>query len=95
MLWCIQTHHQKKIDEWKGAIEEITTQFEEMEQDANNITEETTQFQGNIVQYEQLDQVKKQLQEAEGQLVTLKTTIRAMPPIIQITWSIELKELQQ
>ena len=85
----------EQIAKWKGSIKEIVTQFEEMEQDAKKITEATTQFWGNVVKDEQLEKLTKQLQEAEGQLVTLKKTLRTMPPIVQIMWSIELKELQQ
>ena len=42
----------EKITEQKGSIEEIASQFEEMEQEAKNITEVTTQFLGSVVQDE-------------------------------------------
>ena len=36
-----------------------------------------------------------QVQEAEGQLMTLKTSLRAMPLMVHITRAKELKDLQQ
>ena len=44
---------------------------------------------------EKLVQLNTQLQEDKGKLVTLKMTLRVMPPMVQITGSAELKELQQ
>ena len=42
----------EQVVEWKGAIEEIVVQFEEMEQDAKNITEVTMQFWCSVLQDE-------------------------------------------
>ena len=78
-----------------ATIEEIAVQFEIMEQEAKTIMEEMTQFWQSIVQDEQLDQFTKHVQEAEGQLTSLKTSLRALPLMVQITWSEELKDLQQ
>ena len=36
-----------------------------------------------------------QVQEDEGQLMNLKTSLRDMPLMVQITWAKELKDLQQ
>ena len=36
-----------------------------------------------------------QVQEAEGQLTTLKSALKAMPLMVQITPTTELKDLQQ
>ena len=76
-------------------MEDLVTQLEEMEQEAKKVTEETTQFWGSVVQDEQLEQLNTQMQEEEGQLATLKTSLRALPPVVQITKSAQLKELQQ
>ena len=50
-------------------------QFETMEQEAKEIMEATTQFWQSVVQDEQLNQLTMQVQEAEGQLMTLKTSL--------------------
>ena len=75
--------------------EEIATQFDEMEQDAKNIMEATTQFWGSVIHDEQLEKLTIHLQEVKNQLETLKTTLRTMPPLVSITRSIEINELQQ
>ena len=49
----------EKIAKCKSSIEEIATQFEEMEQEAKNITEAMTQFWGSVVQDERLEQLTK------------------------------------
>ena len=41
-----------------------------------------------------MEKLTKKLQEEEGKLVTLKTSLRALPLVIQITKYAELKELQ-
>ena len=74
----------EQVAEWKGSIEEIVIQFEEMDQDAKNITEAMTQFLGSVIQDEQLEKLTKQLQEAKGKLETLNMALRTMPPIVQI-----------
>ena len=56
----------EQIVEWNGSIEEIATQFEEMEQDAKKITESMTQFWGSIIQDELLEKLTKNLSQAEG-----------------------------
>ena len=83
----------KQVVERKASIEDITTKFESMEQEAKTIMDVTTHFWQSVVQDEQLDQLTAQVQEAEGQLATLKTSLRAMPLMVQITWAKELKEL--
>ena len=83
----------EQITKWKYGIEEIAAQFEAMEQDAKKIIEAMKQFWGSVVQDEKLEQLTKKLQEAEGKLATLKAALRKMRPIIQITQSVELKEL--
>ena len=35
------------------------------------------------------------LQEAEGKLATINTSLKVLPLVVQITKSVELKELQQ
>ena len=67
----------KQVVESKSSIEDITTQFESMEQEAKTIMEETTQIWQSVVQDKQLDQLIVQVQEAEGKLMTLKTSSRA------------------
>ena len=79
--------------ERKTSIEEITTQFGTMEQEAKTMMEATTQFWKSIVQDEQLDQLTVQVQEVEDQLTTLKTSLKAMPLMVQITRATELKDL--
>ena len=59
------------------------------------MTDTTTHFWGSVVQDEQLEQLTMQLQESVGQLATLRTLLKEMSPIIQITKEVELKELQQ
>ena len=54
-----------------------------------------TQFWDSVIQDEKLDQLTKQLQEDETQLETLKMMLRTLPPILSITRSEELKELQK
>ena len=73
----------EQVAEHKTSIEEISTQFGILEQEAKTIMEMTTQFWQSIVQDEQLDQLTEQVQEAEGQLTLLK----AMPLMVQITWA--------
>ena len=84
----------EKITERKNAIEEVEAQIKELEQEAKKITEAKMQFWGSVVQDEQLEKLTEQLQEAEGQLATLKTALKAMPPVVQITRSAKLRELQ-
>ena len=57
--------------------------------------EETMQFWQSIVQDKQLDQLTVQVQEAEGQLKTLKLALKAMFLMVQITRATELKDIQQ
>ena len=85
----------EQVAEHKTSIEEIATQFCTMEQEAKTIMEETTQCWKSIVQDEQLDQLTAQVHEAEGQLTTLKTSLKAMPLMVQITQATKLKDLQQ
>ena len=66
-----------------------------MEQEAKEITEETTNFWQRVFQDEQLDQLTAQVQEAVSQLTMLKTSLRAMSLMVQITRAEELKDLQQ
>ena len=40
-------------------------------------------------------QLTNQLEEEEGKFLTLKKTLRVMPPILHITRSAKLKELQK
>ena len=42
-----------------------------------------------------MEKLTTQLQEAEGQLETLRTSLKVMPPIVQIMKEARLKELQQ
>ena len=84
-----------QVAETKSSIEDIATKFESMEHEAKTIMEATTQFWQSIVQDEQLDHLPTQVQEAEVQLTTLKTSLRAMPLMVQITLAEELKDLQQ
>ena len=63
-------------------------QLEEMEREATQVTDETTQFWGIVFQ-------DTQLQEARGKLETLNTFLKVIPLVIQITNAIELKILQQ
>ena len=72
---------------------DLATQLKEMEQEAKKVAQDTKQFCGSVVQDEQLEQLTTQLQEVEGQLETLKTLLRALPPVVQITKFAELKEL--
>ena len=53
------------------------------------------QFWQSVVQDEQLDHLTMQVEEAEVQLMTLKTSLRAMPLMVQIMRAEELKDLQQ
>ena len=46
------------------------------------VTDPTTQFWESVVQDEQLVQLTTHLQEAEGKMEKLKTTMRAMPPMV-------------
>ena len=64
-----------------------------MEQEAKTIMEAKMQFWQSVVQDEQFNLLAAQVQEAEGQLMTLKTSLRAMPLMVQITWAEELKDL--
>ena len=41
--------------------------------------EATTQFWASVIQDEKLEQLKKKLQEAEGQLTTLNIALQTMP----------------
>ena len=84
----------EQVVERKASIEEIVTQFESMEQEAKTIMEVTTHFWQSVVQDEKLDHLTVQVQESEGQLTTLKTSLRAMPLMVQITRAEELKDLQ-
>ena len=59
------------------------------------VIEETMKFCDSIVQEVQLEKLTKQLQEADKKLATLKTALTIMPPIISITQSTKLIELQQ
>ena len=84
-----------QITEQKNTIEELVAQLEAMEQEAKMIADETTQFWQSVVQDDQLEQLAKQAQEADTQLVTLKTLLLTMPLLIHITCSEELKDLHQ
>ena len=85
----------EQVAERKASVEEITTHFKSMEQEAKTIMEETTHFWQSVVQDEQLDHLTMQVQEVEVQLMTLKTSLRSMPSMVQITQAEELKDLQQ
>ena len=76
-------------------MEDLATQLEEMEQEAKKETDVTTQFWGSVVQDEKLEKVTTQLQDAKGQIETLKTSLRNMPLMVQITKSVELKDMHQ
>ena len=76
-------------------MEDVATQLEEMEQEEKKVIEVTTQFWGSVVHDKKLEQLTTQLQEAKGQLETLETSLRALPPDFQITKSTQLKELHQ
>ena len=56
----------EQVAQRKSAIDDIATHFEEIKQEAKKIMEATTQFWGSVVQDEQLEQLTKQLQEAEN-----------------------------
>ena len=83
----------EKIAARKREIEYLATQLDEMEQEAKKVMDVTTLFWGSIVQDEQLAQLTTQLQEEEGKLTKLKTSLRVMPLMVHITKSVELKEL--
>ena len=65
-----------------------------MEQEAKTIMEAKMHFWQSIIKNEQLDQLTVQVQEAKGKLMTLMTSLRAMPLMVQITWAKELKDVQ-
>ena len=77
----------------KDEIEELATHHNELQQHAKKVTDSTTQVWGNIVQDEQLKKLTTQLQEADKQLVTLKTSLKEIPFMMQITKVSEVKEL--
>ena len=83
------------IFEQKNTIEEITAQFEAMEEEVNMITKAMTQFQKSVIQDDQLDELTKQAWKAKAQLMTLKTSLKEMPLIVKIACFEELKDLQQ
>ena len=85
----------EQIVEHNDAIEFFAAQFEAMEQEAKKISEERTQFWGSVIQDEQLDQLTMQAREADNKLTTLKMKLRTMLLMVQVPWSIELRELQQ
>ena len=85
----------EKIAVRKSAIEYLATQLNEMEKEVKKVTDVTSQFQGSIVDDEQLAQLTTQLQEEEGDLATLKTSLRVMPMMVQITKSANLKEMHE
>ena len=66
-----------------------------MEQEAKRVTDATAKFWGSVVQDTQLEQLTMQLQQAEGKLETLNTSLKVISLLIQITNFIELKSLQQ
>ena len=72
----------------KIVMEYLAKQLEEMDQEAKKVTETTTQFWGSIVQDEKLEQLTTQSQKAKGQLAKLKTSLRVIPPVVQITNSV-------
>ena len=84
-----------QVSEWKSSIEDIVTQFDDMEKYAKNVMEATSQFWGSVVHDEQWEKLTTKLQEADNQLAMLKTTLRTIPPLVSITRSTKLKELQQ
>ena len=59
------------------------------------MAEAMTQFWMRVVQDNQLKQIGVQLHEAEAQLTTMRGSLRMMPPIVQVTKAVQLKELQQ
>ena len=61
------------------------TQFEAMEQESKMIVDEMTQFQKSVIQDDQEEKLAKQALEAEAQLTMLKTLIRTIPLMVQIT----------
>ena len=71
------------------------TQFEAMEQEAKMIADEMTQFWKIFVQDDQLEKLAKQALEAEAQLMMLKTLLRTIPLMVQITLFEEFKDLQK
>ena len=85
----------KQVVERKSAIEDVGKHLEEMEKEAKKFTDATTQFWGSVIEDEKLVKLTKQLQDEEGQLETLNTTLRTMPLVFQITKSKEMKEFQQ
>ena len=76
-------------------IEEFVAQFEGMEQEEMAIANEMKQFWKSVIQDDQLEQLAKQVREAEAQLMTLKMLLQTMPLMVQITCSKYLKDLQQ
>ena len=84
----------KKDVEHKNIIEYLAMQLEEREKDEKQVMDVTTQFLGSVVQYDQLKQLNMQLQEAESQLDTLRTSLKVTPLVVHMTKATELKELQ-
>ena len=81
--------------EHKTSIEEIATQFGTMEQEDKMVMEAINQFWKSLILDEKLDQLTAQVQEVEVHLTTLKTSLKAMLLMVQITLAADLKDLQQ
>ena len=74
----------EKIVERKTTIEEATSQLEQLKKEAKKVTNITIVFWSSIIQYEQLKQLTNNFQQVEGQLETLKNSLRTMSPPISI-----------
>ena len=81
--------------EHRSKIKEATAQLEELEKLGKSLVKAMTRFWMRVVQDDQLKQLGVQLHEAEAQLTTMRGSLRMMPPIVQVTKEIQLKELQQ
>ena len=78
----------------KGAIKDAATKLKESKKESKLIMDATMQIWGSVVQYEQLQQLNTQLEEEEVKLARMRTSLREMPPFMQVTKEAELKELQ-
>ena len=71
----------------------MDTQLDELEKDAKKFTDSTMQVWGSIVPNEHLEKLTVRLQEEDGKLVSLKTSLKAVPFMMQITKVSKIKEL--
>ena len=85
----------EKALDLKGSIEDVTTWIQDIEKEGKLITDATTQFWGSVVQDKQFEHLNIQMREVEVQLAALRTSLIAMPLVVQVTKEVELKELQQ